>query len=183
MMNMGYTTGNLSLWSTHMLGMAVASLFVVGLVLLILWAAKTMTHKQLLHWGIGLIVVSAVLCALTFDRFGGRMLKMRYDNGVMPMHEMMEGMMDEHDEHGDNMMEMSMSDMSGMLQGKSGDAFDRAFIEGMIPHHQGAIDMARAALRYAKHQEIKDMAEAIIEAQQSEIDMMNSWMMEWGYAG
>ena len=98
----------------------------------------------------------------------------------MPM-EMMEDRMMDHTM--DDPMSMSMDDMSGMLEGKTGDDFDRAFIEGMIPHHQGAIDMAKAAQQHAKHQEIKDMAEAIIEAQQSEIDMMNRWMMEWGYAG
>jgi uncharacterized protein (DUF305 family) len=78
-------------------------------------------------------------------------------------------------------MSMSMEDMSAILQGKTGDAFDKAFIEGMIPHHQGAIDMARAAQQSAKHQEIKDMAEDIISAQQSEIDMMRGWQLSWGY--
>ena len=40
-------------------------------------------------------------------------------------------------------MSMSMADMGKMLEGKTGDALDKAFLEGMIPHHQGAIDMAR----------------------------------------
>lgn len=76
---------------------------------------------------------------------------------------------------------MSMDDMTAELDGKSGDEFDRAFIEMMIPHHVGAIEMARAAQQSAKHQEIKDMAEAIISAQQSEIDMMRAWQQAWGY--
>lgn len=78
-------------------------------------------------------------------------------------------------------MSMSMDDMSAMLEGKTGDAFDKAFIEGMIPHHQGAIDMAKAAQQSAKHEEIKRMADAIISAQQREIDQMNQWMKDWGY--
>lgn len=82
---------------------------------------------------------------------------------------------------GDDMMDMSMDDMASMLEGKTGDAFDKAFIEGMIPHHQGAIDMARAALQSAKHDEIKRMARDIISAQQSEIDMMKQWQKDWGY--
>lgn len=38
---------------------------------------------------------------------------------------------------------MSMYEMEKMLQGKTGDELDRAFLEAMIPHHQGAIDMAK----------------------------------------
>lgn len=76
---------------------------------------------------------------------------------------------------------MTMQDMVQMLEGKTGDEFDKAFIEGMIPHHQGAIDMARAAQKSAKHAEIKEMADDIIEAQQREIDMMKEWQREWGY--
>jgi uncharacterized protein (DUF305 family) len=68
-----------------------------------------------------------------------------------------------------------------MLQGKTGDVFDEAFIRMMIPHHQGAIDMARLAQKNAKHQEIKDMADDIISAQQSEIDLMKQWLEAWGY--
>lgn len=76
---------------------------------------------------------------------------------------------------------MSMSDMMTELQGKTGDEFDKAFIEMMIAHHEGAIEMARAAQQSALHQEIKDMAEDIISAQQGEIDMMNQWKLDWGY--
>ncbi len=76
---------------------------------------------------------------------------------------------------------LSMADMMGELEGKTGDDFDRAFIEMMIPHHEGAIEMARAAQQSAGHQEIKDMAEDIISAQQSEIDMMRGWQQAWGF--
>lgn len=76
---------------------------------------------------------------------------------------------------------MSMDDMMVELEGKTGDDFDKAFIEMMIPHHEGAIEMARAAQQSAKHQEIKNMADDIISAQQSEIDMMRGWQRSWGY--
>lgn len=88
-------------------------------------------------------------------------------------------MMD-HDTGMDHMT-MSMDDMSKALEGKTGDDFDKAFIEMMIPHHQGAIDMALLARRNAKHQEIKDLADDILAAQQKEIDMMNGWLESWGY--
>lgn len=77
---------------------------------------------------------------------------------------------------------MSMSDMTNELKDKTGDAFDRAFISMMIPHHQGAIDMAQLALRFSKHEEIRKMARDILSAQQREIDQMKTWEKAWGYA-
>ena len=72
-------------------------------------------------------------------------------------------------------------DMMDSLQGKSGDDFDRAFIEGMIVHHEGAVQMAEQAKLNAKHQEIKDMSDAIIDAQTTEINQMRMWQKDWGY--
>lgn len=56
---------------------------------------------------------------------------------------------------------------------------DLAFIDSMIPHHEGAVEMARLALEQAEHQEIKDLATAIISAQQREIDEMRAWRDAW----
>ena len=47
--------------------------------------------------------------------------------------------------------DMSMSQMTGSLQGKQGDDFDQAFISAMIEHHQGAVDMAKLSASNAKH--------------------------------
>jgi uncharacterized protein (DUF305 family) len=77
--------------------------------------------------------------------------------------------------------DMSMSEMTSKLQGKTGDDFDKAFISDMIAHHQGAIDMAKLAKANAKHDEIKKMADDIISAQSKEIDMMQTWQGDWGY--
>ena len=77
-------------------------------------------------------------------------------------------------------MQMSMADMWAMLEGKSWDELDKAFLEWMIPHHQGAIDMAEYLVD-AKHPELKQMGLEIIEAQQGEINQMNTWLEEWGY--
>lgn len=56
---------------------------------------------------------------------------------------------------------------------------DGHFIEMMIPHHEGAIDMAKMALNRAKHPEIKVLARSIIEEQQREIDQMQGWYQQW----
>lgn len=72
-------------------------------------------------------------------------------------------------------MGMSMNGMQSQLQGKTGDDFDKNFIDMMIAHHQGAIQMAGLAKQNAKHDEVKKMAGDIISAQSKEIDMMKEW--------
>lgn len=93
-------------------------------------------------------------------------------------HMMSGGMMMGNHEMG-NGMGGAMDSMMAGLQGKTGDAFDKAFLTEMIMHHQGAVQMAQAALQSAKHQEIKDMAKAIISAQTSEISQMQAWGKAW----
>ncbi len=76
-------------------------------------------------------------------------------------------------------MKGGMDSMMAGLSGKTGDAFDKAFLSEMIMHHEGAVQMAEAALRDAKHAEIKTMAEAIISAQTAEIAQMKEWQKAW----
>jgi uncharacterized protein (DUF305 family) len=76
---------------------------------------------------------------------------------------------------------MTMSQMSGSLQNKTGDDFDKLFLSEMIDHHQGAIEMAKLAKNQAKHSEIKQMANDIITAQTSEISQMKTWQQDWSY--
>lgn len=79
----------------------------------------------------------------------------------------------------DMSMGSAMENMMSGLQGKKGDEFDKAFLTGMIMHHQGAVQMAEAALANAKHGEIKEMAHAIITAQTAEIGQMREWLRNW----
>ena len=103
----------------------------------------------------------------------------------------------------DGMKMMDMEGMQGMMRGmmpaqgdteatKAFKAADMAMMQGMnvpytgnadvdfrtkmIPHHQGAIDMAKVALEFATDPSTKAMAEAIITAQEKEIAEMQAWL-------
>ncbi len=120
------------------------------------------------------ILIVAVLIALVAGFGGGYVVRGgQVQDGT---HMMSNGSM-----MGNNGMGMggAMDDMMAGLQGKTGDQFDQAFLSEMIMHHQGAVAMAQAALQNAKHQEIKDMAKAIISAQTSEISQMQMWGKSW----
>ncbi len=55
---------------------------------------------------------------------------------------------------------------------------DADFTRGMIPHHQGAVDMAEIVLKFGKDDEIKKLATDIIAAQKTEIAQMQAWLQK-----
>lgn len=82
-----------------------------------------------------------------------------------------------------HMMPMSSQQQQGMMMsqdlGEADAEFDLRFINAMIPHHQGAVVMAQDALQKSQHKEIKNLAQAIIKAQEGEIKEMEQWRTAW----
>jgi uncharacterized protein (DUF305 family) len=66
-----------------------------------------------------------------------------------------------------------------MMMEPSGDA-DKDFAMMMIPHHEGAIDMAKLELQYGKDAQLRAMAEKIIAAQEAEIAELKKWQQDHG---
>ncbi len=128
--------------------------------------------------GIIIAIVTLVLGLGAGYAMGANKAPEQVATNTSGMHMMPDGSM-----MGNGGQTMSMADMmasmNAELEGKTGDEFDQAFISEMIMHHQGAVEMAELALTNAKHQELKDLANAIISAQNKEISEMRSWQQEW----
>lgn len=88
-----------------------------------------------------------------------------------------------YDEKMGHMIPMSQSQMQDMMMkgdlGAADAQFDLRFINAMIPHHEGAITMAKDTSSKSKRPEIKKLAQDIITSQQKEIDQMKQWRKAW----
>jgi uncharacterized protein (DUF305 family) len=73
------------------------------------------------------------------------------------------------------MMGMHTSDERSGMMGN----IDKHFIEEMIPHHEGAIEMAELAQKQATNPEIKTLSDSIIKSQSEEITQMKNWYKDW----
>ena len=69
---------------------------------------------------------------------------------------------------------MGSGGMAQQMVMEDGEYSDRAFIDAMVPHHQGAVDMARVALENAEHREIEQLSRNIISTQQAEIEELRA---------
>jgi uncharacterized protein (DUF305 family) len=95
-------------------------------------------------------------------------------------HEEHETMMRDAETLGLTMDEMGMDmDMDELEDAKP---FDKAFIDMMITHHQGAIRMARAELAKGSNAQLRSIARVIVSAQKREITDLNRWRKQW-YGG
>lgn len=69
--------------------------------------------------------------------------------------------------------------MKEMSQPYTGDA-DKDFVAHMLPHHQGAVEMAEVQLKYGKDPELRKMAQDIIKSQKKEVAFMKKWQANHG---
>ncbi len=74
-------------------------------------------------------------------------------------------------------MDMDMGDMS--VSTDESISFDQRFLQAMISHHEGAVDMAEEALEMSEREEIRTLANNIIATQTAEIEQMRAWLAEW----
>jgi uncharacterized protein (DUF305 family) len=87
------------------------------------------------------------------------------------------GQMD-HGQMGRGSMGMGSGGMARQMVMENGKYSDKAFIDAMVPHHQGAIAMAEVALKNAEHEEIIQLSRNIISSQQAEIEELKSIKQE-----
>ena len=137
----------------------------------------------------------AASAPLTGDGADQMMQMMQMMQQMMPMMQQMMGMMQCARHAGQAGMPMAgagMSDASKaymgamsmmnapMMQALQSSDPDVAFVKAMIPHHQGAIAMAKAVLQYGKDDKVKEWANQIIKAQEAEIAEMQAWLKGHG---
>lgn len=67
----------------------------------------------------------------------------------------------------------------GMKRAQMNGAAGHDFVSMMIPHHQGAINMAKAVLLYSEDPELRNLAQGIITEQQNEINVMQAWLRRY----
>ncbi|MDB5258086.1 MAG: uncharacterized protein JWM14_2781 [Chitinophagaceae bacterium] len=123
--------------------------------------------------------IGTLVLVLVIGLILGRLFSMAGFRHVCPMHAGIHQMPDGKMMSNGSMMNDSMGSMMTGLNGKTGEEFDQAFLSEMIIHHEGAVEMAQAALKNARHQELKDMANVIISAQTKEIGQMRDWQSTW----
>ena len=78
-----------------------------------------------------------------------------------------------------NVSDKQMNHSMAMDLGPADANFDLRFIDAMIPHHQGAVEMAKEAQQKSKRPEIKKLADNIIKSQDQEITQMKQWRQAW----
>lgn len=127
-------------------------------------------------WIIGLAVVLALVVGILIGNCFDGNRSDKYGMHRMPNGDMM---MNDGSMKGAHDMNEMMDGMAKSLEGKTGDAFDSAFLKEMIVHHEGAVVMAEQVLSTSKRPELIKLANDIITAQTGEIKMMGDWQKAW----
>ena len=100
------------------------------------------------------------------------------DSGTMEMMGMGGMDLESMPEHVQENMRRMMVTMPAMHDGMMNEDADVAFACGMIAHHQGAIDMAEVLLAHGEDEQMRALAQEIINAQEAEIEQMTTWLVE-----
>jgi uncharacterized protein (DUF305 family) len=105
----------------------------------------------------------------------------RGDNIPQGMHQMPNGQMMPNNQAMQNGgMQGMMMNMTAGMQGKTGADLEKAFLTEMVPHHQGAVDMAKMLLASTSTPEnLRNFAQQIITAQEAEIKQMGEWLKSY----
>ena len=98
-----------------------------------------------------------------------------------------ESMYEEMEEHmfgdeivdGDGELMHMMDEMMLIGRGQTGDAYEEAWLRGMVVHHIGAIKMSENLLEQTDRPELIELANNIIESQSAEVDQMKDWLQTW----
>ncbi|AZO56726.1 MULTISPECIES: DUF305 domain-containing protein [unclassified Mesorhizobium] len=115
-----------------------------------------------------LLMAAGMLLAVFLESVPAQSEEMKHDMGAMAM-----GAESPSTAGYKAAMDKMHTDM--MASQYTGNA-DVDFVRGMIPHHQGAIDMAKVELANGKDPEIRKLAEGVIAAQEAEIKQMQDWL-------
>ena len=128
---------------------------------------KTLLMKV---WLLALILAVAFLLAACGGAGGGQQSD---ESGGGGHGQMDHGSMD-HGQMDHGSMGMGSNGMAKQMVMKNGKYSDEAFIDAMVPHHQGAIEMAKVALKNAEHEEIKELSRNIVSSQRAEVEELKS---------
>ena len=130
-------------------------------------------------WLLALLLAAAFLLAACGSAGGGQQDGESAD-GEQGKTEKTGGMMAgmDHNQMNHGSMGMGSGEMARQMVMENGKYSDKAFIDAMVPHHQGAIEMAQVALKHAEHEEIKELSRNIVSTQQAEIEELKSIKQE-----
>jgi hypothetical protein len=127
-------------------------------------------------------IVFGLACLLIGTLVGGSFGHREFRRGDGRMMHQMEGgkmMMNIQMNHEMGMQNMMM-DMTMAMKGKTGKELEKSFLTEMVPHHQGAVDMAKMIVADPNASaELKAFAQQIITAQEKEIGQMNEWLKKY----
>ena len=84
-----------------------------------------------------------------------------------------------HSEMSGQMKGMASEQQMQQLNNSTGHEFDMLYLELMIEHHIGGVEMAEKQVRQGSNQKLIEMAESMVKIQEEEISLMREWQNEW----